>query len=230
MRLKYYILSLKKMRQMKLKKKPFVFFLIIILVLILLAVFFNKRVNPYIKSLCNITAQNLALSVTNETVNEYIKTITYDSLMNINKDSNGKIISMDADVMEMNRLSTSISTAIQEKIKDIGDKKVKIPLGTIMDWGIFSGYGPNIPVEIIPSGIVTAKFKSEFEQAGINQTRHRIYIEVNTSMYIIAPFYVDTQTYTNEITVAETILVGDIPSTYYNINGLDGNQALEVIK
>ena len=230
MRLKYYILSLKKMRQMKLKKKPFVFFLIIILFLILLVVFFNKRVHPYVKSLCNITAQNLALNVTNETVDEYIKTITYDSLMNINKDASGKIISMDADVMEMNRLSTSISTAIQEKIKNVGNKKIKIPLGTILNWGIFSGYGPNISIEIIPSGIVTAKFKSEFEQAGINQTRHRIYIEVNTSMYIVAPFYVDTQTYTNEITVAETILVGDIPSTNYNINGLNENQALEVIK
>lgn len=226
MRLKYYLLSL---RQMKLKKKSFVFFLSIVIIFIIFIYFINKKVDPVIRSLCNITAQNLALNVTNQTVDEYIKSITYDSLMNVNKDSNGKIISLDANVMEMNRLSTNISSSIQEKIKNIGKRKIKITLGSILNWGVFSGYGPSISVNIVPNGTVISKFKSEFNQAGINQTRHRIYIEVTTSMYIVAPFYANTQKYTNEITVAETILVGDIPSTYYNLNGLDKDSAVDII-
>lgn len=226
MRLKYYILSL---RQMKIKKS-FVFLLIIIVFAIFIAYIVNKKVEPLVSSLCDIRAKNIALQVTNETVNEYIKNITYTSLMDIKQNNDGKIISMTANVTQMNKLTTDISAAIQERIKNLETNTIKIPLGSILNLGIFSGYGPNIKINIVPAGSVTAKFKSEFEQAGINQTRNRIYLEITTSMNIVAPFYADTQTYVDEIVVAETIIVGDIPSTYYNLNGLTEDNAVNVIK
>lgn len=226
MRLKYYLLTL---RQMKLKKS-FVFLLILVCLIIYFVYVINKRVEPVIKSLCDITAKNIALNVTNETVNDYIKTITYDSLIITKQDSSGKIVSIDANVMEMNRLSTNISSSINDKISNIGAQKIRLPLGSILNLGLLSGYGPNIGINVIPNGTVNAQFKSEFTETGINQTRHRIYIEITTSMYIVAPFFADTQTYTNDITVAETILVGNTPSTYYNLNGLTKDNAVNVIK
>ncbi|MNV98352.1 Sporulation protein YunB [compost metagenome] len=82
---------------------------------------------------------------------------------------------------------------------------------------------------MVPSGTVVAKFNSEFEQAGVNQTRHRIFLDVVCKVKIIAPFYINTQEYKNEIIVAETIIVGDTPATYYNINGLNSDNMLDIV-
>lgn len=217
MRLKYYRLSL---RQMKFKKS-FVFFLIFVLVILLLSIFITKKIEPQIKTLCETRARSIALSTTNEVVNSHIKNITYDTLVDIKKNDQGKVIALTADVMEMNRLSNLVSSDVQKKLNELKDSYIKLPLGSMLNFGIFSGYGPSIKIKVVPTGNVSAKFKSEFEQAGVNQTRHKIYLEVSTKVRVIAPFNVGSQEYVNDITVAETIIVGDTPGSYYYINGLD---------
>lgn len=217
MRLKYYKLSL---RQMKFKRS-FVFFIIFLGIILLILLFITKKIEPQIKTLCESRAKSIALSTTNKVVDEHIKNITYDTLIEIKKNDAGKVIALTADVMEMNRLSNIISTDIQEKLNELQESYITIPLGAILNFGVFSGYGPSIKIKIVPTGNVTAKFKSEFEEAGVNQTRHKIYLEVSAKVRIIAPFSIGSQEYVNDVTVAETIIVGDTPQSYYYINGLE---------
>lgn len=183
--------------------------------------FITKKIEPQIKTLCESRAKSIALSTTNKVVDEHIKNITYDTLIEIKKNDAGKVIALTADVMEMNRLSNIISTDIQEKLNELQESYITIPLGAILNFGVFSGYGPSIKIKIVPTGNVTAKFKSEFEEAGVNQTRHKIYLEVSAKVRIIAPFSIGSQEYVNDVTVAETIIVGDTPQSYYYINGLE---------
>lgn len=183
--------------------------------------FITKKIEPQIKTLCESRAKSIALSTTNKVVDEHIKNITYDTLIEIKKNDAGKVIALTADVMEMNRLSNIISTDIQEKLNELQESYITIPLGAILNFGVFSGYGPSIKIKIVPTGNVTAKFKSEFEEAGVNQTRHKIYLEVSAKVRIIAPFSISSQEYVNDVTVAETIIVGDTPQSYYYINGLE---------
>ncbi len=218
MRLKYYKLSL---RQMKFNKSFVLFFLIIILVVSISAIVINNKIKPTIKTLCESKAKALALNKTNEIVSEYMKNISYSSLIDLKENEQGKIIAMTANVTEMNRLTSNISSDVQQNLSNMDNVYIKVPLGTMLNVGMFSGYGPNISIKVVPAGNVTAKFNSEFEQAGINQTRHRIFLQIVTKVKIVAPFYTDTQEYTNEINVAETIIVGDTPSSYYYINGLE---------
>ena len=183
--------------------------------------FITKKIEPQIKTLCESRAKSIALSTTNKVVDEHIKNITYDTLIEIKKNDAGKVIALTADVMEMNRLSNIISTDIQEKLNELQESYITIPLGAILNFGVFSGYGPSIKIKIVPTGNVTAKFKSEFEEAGVNQTRHKIYLELSAKVRIIAPFSIGSQEYVNDVTVAETIIVGDTPQSYYYINGLE---------
>ena len=80
----------------------------------------------------------------------------------------------------------------------------------------FAGRGPKIKVKVIPMGTVTTEFKTEFIEAGINQTRHRVYLGVECNMRVIAPFATEDIIVDNSVTVAETVLIGEVPEFYTN--------------
>ena len=86
--------------------------------------------------------------------------------------------------------------------------------------------GPQLVVKIIPVGVVTTDYKTEFLSTGINQTRHRIYIEIKSEMTVVAPFTNETVEVVTNVNVAETVLIGNVPETFYNLEGV-GNGTLE---
>lgn len=79
-------------------------------------------------------------------------------------------------------------------------------------------------------GNVETELKSEFKTAGINQTLHQIYLDITCNVSILTPFNSTTEEIKNQILIAESIIVGEIPSSYYNFNGTDNKDALEVIE
>lgn len=216
MRLKYYKLTL---RQMGINK-PFVFFIILVVVIIgICSLCFNKRIEPTLKALCQSNAKSIATICTNKAVYENIKDIKYDDLIKIEKDDNNKITALSANVMQMNLISTNVTTKIDEELTKNYVSEIVLPIGSMLGINILGGYGPKIDVKTVPTGSVDVEFKSEFISTGINQTKHSIILEVSTSVMVLAPFYTNAETFVNSIVVAETIIVGDIPSSYYDIDG-----------
>lgn len=73
--------------------------------------------------------------------------------------------------------------------------------------------------------------KSEFESRGINQTIHRIYLDVKCKVSILTPFQDIEKEITNQVLLIENVIVGRIPETYYNLEGLnEKSDALEIIE
>lgn len=218
MRIKYY----KRLFGQMSYKKPFVFSIILVIFIVSGGIYFIRQITPTIKALCDSRVKAIAVQFTNETVNEFMKDIDYNSLIKLSYDNNGKLIALNANVIEMNKLSSNISYSIQQKLLKTQSTTINVPMGKLLGWSIFSGYGPAIKVRLIPTGNVQAKFKTEFTSQGINQTKNTIYIQVDAYVRAIAPFVSDIVSYTNYVAVAETIIVGDIPNTYYNIQDLQG--------
>ena len=79
-------------------------------------------------------------------------------------------------------------------------------------------------------GSVETDLKSEFEEAGINQTLHRIYLEVKCNVTILTPYNTMTETIVNQVLLMEGVIIGNIPDTYYNLQGLNSEQMMEVIE
>lgn len=210
-------------------KKPFVFIITLVLFVFLLYSYFIDQISPTIKTLCDTRAKAIALKITNEVVREHISELRYENLMNVKTGENGKITGLNADIVEMNKLSTKIAYKVQEKLINIEDIQIQVPIGKFLGWSIFSGYGPKIKIKTMPTGNVEVDFKTEFKSEGINQTRHRIYIEIKTSVRMVTPFVSDTVNFEENLTVAETVIVGEIPETYYNFNGVEGFSAKETI-
>lgn len=217
MRYKYYKRMIGQMRY----KKLIAFFVIICSVAIMFAIYLMRDIIPTIKTICESKAQAIALTVTTQTIEEHMNDFKYEKLMDIKYNENGKVSTISANTTELNKLSSKIVNEVQEKISKIEDTTVQIPMGKLFGWSIFSGYGPRITIKLVPTGNVTAVFKTEFGAQGINQTKHTVYIEINTFVTIVAPFTSDVIESKNILTVAETIIIGDIPETYYNIEGLE---------
>lgn len=79
-------------------------------------------------------------------------------------------------------------------------------------------------------GTVETDLRSEFKEAGINQTLHRIYLEVKCKVTILTPYDTISETIINQVLLTEGVIIGNIPNTYYNLEGLNSDQMMEVIE
>lgn len=190
---------------------------------------FVKRISPVITVACSSSAKSAALRVTNETVKEMLTDVDYESLVKITYNSEGKIVGINANIIEMNKLSSGIAYKVQEKLSNLEDMEIKIPIAKLMGMNVFSGYGPKIKLRMVPYGNTLAEFKTEFVSEGINQTKHTIYIDISSTVNVIVPFNIGAVSSVTRVTVAETVIVGDIPETYYNIEGLRDASEIGII-
>ena len=217
MRPKYYIRLFGQMNA----KEPFVLFSIVFILIIISSIYFLKNLTPTIKIACESRAKAIGVQITEETVKEFIEKVEYESLMNITYNDQGKIIAINANIIELNKLSSEISYKIQEKLNNLDKVSVEIPITSMMGMNIFSGYGPDVNVKLVPMGNIETKFNTEFASEGINQTKHTIYMNIQSIITVVAPFIGSSVKCNSTVTVAETIIIGDIPDTYYNIEGLE---------
>lgn len=93
-----------------------------------------------------------------------------------------------------------------------------------------SAISPNIRIGMERAGNIDAKIDSEFTAVGINQTLHRIYLDVNCSIGVLTPFKSVSQTVSSKILLTETVIVGEVPSTYYNYDNLGFKDVIETLK
>ena len=146
--------------------------------------------------------------------------VGYLDLVFLDRDENGKILALRANVIEMNRIASDISMRIQELTNGLEEAYIRIPVGNFTGISVLSGLGPAVKVKIIPTGTVNLDFKTEFVSAGINQTRHRVYLEIAMDMSIVSPLISNSVRVINNIDIAETVLVGDVPETFYHLEGM----------
>ena len=83
---------------------------------------------------------------------------------------------------------------------------------------------------MMTDGTVETDLRTEFVEAGINQTLHRIYLEVRCNVNILTPYDTISETVINQILLTEGVIIGNIPDTYYNLEGLNDDQMLEMIE
>ena len=99
-----------------------------------------------------------------------------------------------------------------------------IPIGNLLFPEVFSGKGFAIPIHILSIRNSDASFRSEFQQAGINQTLHRLLMDVSVDVSILVLGQTESFSVNSEVVVAETVIVGDVPDTFFNSGGIYGTQ------
>jgi len=196
--------------------------LFILVLIFLIFVIISIQLRPIIENITQNEAKQLAVIAVNSTVTEQLSktNVKYDDMVNIERDSSGKVLAITTNIVKMNELKSTIITAVQQKLSD-QHNEVGVPLGTLLGSDFLHGRGPNVPLQLTLSGNVNGDFQSKFESAGINQTRHQIYLQIHMSVYSFIPGYNTTTEVTTNVVIAETIIVGAVPQTFANIGSAD---------
>ena len=197
------------------------------LLLVLLAAVFlaflmlRSRYRDVIRDLAETQVKNTTSDLTNDAIAKQIAdgVIQYDRIVYFEKDLDGRITALKTNMSEVNRLKTDILNLINDEILALDTSDIGIPLGSLFLPELFSGKGPAIPVRILSIRNSDATFSSKFSQAGINQTLHQLTMIVTVDVAVLVLGQTSSFTVNSEVVVAETVIVGDVPSTFLQTGG-----------
>ena len=188
-------------------------------------------VNPIFEKLCQDKAKSLATMITNEETTKIIEKYNYDTFFTIQKDEKGSIQIINANVLRINQVTSDIAVAIQKALDNNEKNKIYIHSGAITGIRFLSGTGPRIPLKIASVGNIDTDLRSEFISQGVNQTLHRVYLNIKTNVSILSSFKTIESSIENQALIAEHVIIGEIPSNYYNFNGMkNGEEALRLVE
>ena len=185
---------------------------------------------PIFDTLCQDKAKSIATIIANEEATNVMKKHTYDELFTLEKDKDGNITMIKSNIIAINEIISDVAVKIQNTINQRGRENIEIALGSFTGFKLLSGKGPGVPIKISSIGNVETDLRSEFSEKGINQTLHRVYLQVDCEVSILTPYNSITEKISNQVLLIENVIVGKIPSTYYNLEGVDSNSALEIIE
>ncbi len=145
--------------------------------------------------------------------------ISYDSLIVLEKDAEGRLLALRTDMNQLGRLRSETLSIINRRILDEGETELGVPLGSVLLPALFSGRGPRLPVRVLTVSNSDAEFRSSFQAAGINQTLHRITMEVALNVTLLTPAGTRSVRVDSGVVVAETVLIGQVPGTVIQTDG-----------
>ena len=202
--------------RLSLRHRVLIWLIIVLLFLVGLIALALLHLKPILTNLAvarvSNTVNRIVVSAVDEAVTE--KEIDYRKLVSFDKDENGHVTALRSNMAETNRLQSEITDMILERLGEVSTSELSVPIGTLTGAALLAGRGPALHVKMQSVGSASAIFRNDFAAAGINQTRHQILLQIDVNMSILLPGFTASTKITNEIAVAETIIVGSVPETY----------------
>lgn len=189
--------------------------LIFLITVIGIIVTFIYSAYPIFEASCKTAAGSKATNIVNEEVLNVMKDYNYNDLMYIEKDTSGKVILIEANIVPINKVTALIVSNIQKRIDDSPRTTVFINLGAVTGVSRLKNTGPQFDIELETAGSITSEIRTEFESVGINQTLHKIYLDLNTTIGILTPFTSFSRDIDSSVLLTQAVIVGEVPGTYY---------------
>ena len=200
------------------------FFSIFIIVLIAILTFYSlfKSINPIFEGLCIERAREIGTYIM------ILDNMEYNNIVSIEEEENSKVLK--TDVVVINKIASDIALEAEKQFKELERETIQIPVGALTGSKLLSGSGPNINIKVIPTGNILTEIKNEFEAKGINQTIYRIYLELTCKISIVTQYKTIQDEVVNQVLLVESVIVGEVPESYYNLEGLNQEDSMEVIE
>ena len=207
-----------RLRYLRLTGRQRVLFWLTVIFALLLAltVAVVLHMKPVVVDLATARTSNAVNRIVVAAVNDAVDSgrIDYEQLVDFDKDADGHVTALRSNMAAFNRLQASIADDILQRMAEVSSTDLAIPIGTLTGSPLLAGRGPCLRVRMQSVGTATARFDNQFSSAGINQTRHRIILDVDVHVSILLPGLTTYTKVSNEISVAETVIVGGVPETY----------------
>lgn len=211
------------------KRKRMLVGIIILMIAVLTFSISYYSIQPIIEAKC----KDIAISISSEFASKEVKKMAdkyhYADIARVEKDEKNNIRMIQIDVGLVNQIMAEVEDGVQEGLDQYDEESFDIRLGSFTGSKLLAGRGPKVNYRVQAAGHVQTELKSEFTTQGINQTLHRIYINVISTTAVYTPFHSTTETVNSQVLLAEAVIVGEIPATYYNLEGTGQSTALQVM-
>ena len=179
-----------------------------------LLIYLEINLAPAIQAIAEAKTKLVATEIINKAVNRNAVNNTYGDIVEIHKDSQDRVVLMMPNTRVINQLATQTTLDIERDLEDLKSQGISIPLGLITGSALLSNTGPPLKVEVVPVGTVNVDVMDEFVEAGINQTKHRIFLNITTDLKVVVPMIGSTINISMQVPVTESIIIGPVPEWY----------------
>jgi sporulation protein YunB len=181
-------------------------------------IFTEKIIKPNVAAIAEVKVKAMITQIVNDAVHEQFQSdAEVCELLTIKTDQEGNITYVESNTTAMNNLATELSQTVQNRSSWDDAVMLKVPVGSIVGSQILSQIGPAVNLKVLPIGMSRVNFKTEFESMGINQTKYKVFLELDSQARVLAPFSINNIEVQNTILVAEAIIVGEVPDSYINV-------------
>lgn len=206
---------MKRYRSPKRKTRRRVVFALVAFFLIGLIVLVQVNVTNVLKSIAEASMRSITTIAVNDAVYYTLSDqIRYEDLVTVERGAGGEIQAISSNSFQINRIARDTAYMSQQNLKKMSEDGIEIPLGAFSGIEAWAGFGPRINIKIIPISNVECRFVSEFESAGINQTKHSIYLQIVADISIVMPSGTSNFASLTPVLICESVLVGKVPDTY----------------
>ena len=191
----------------------------IILLVAVVVVYIRFVVTPVVKTVAEEKVRALTVSTVNAAVTSVLEAEpSFVDMVEYGHDANGDLNSIKINATRINAVMQRSVQKTQNGLSDMISSGVNIPVGSVSGITFLSGKGPNLNVAVIP---VDARLRSEFSEIGINQTIHKIYLSLDSTIKIIIPGAGNTIKSSSEVLLVESVIIGKVPDTYLNATTME---------
>ena len=176
----------------------------------------DSQLRPVVETMAQYQCRVVSVIAINEAVMDELEKMgdAPQRLVRLEKNADGTVSNVELDSVEMNRMKARLTEAVSNRLMSLENQDVAIPLGTLLGWQLLAGRGPVVHLQIVPASFVESNVVDTLETAGINQTQHRVCIRFTVEMSAILPGYSTSVEVADEVCVAQTLIVGQVPEFY----------------
>lgn len=178
-------------------------------------------IRPSLSGLAGVRAKQIAVENIQKTIQtKIVPELEYGQLVELHLTNEGRVAYMQPKTGVINRISAGATLAIQQRLTELRQETVKIPLGQVLGIKTLASYGPKLAIKVIPVGVVESIIKDRFDSTGINQVRHIIFISIKTTIKMVVPLVTEEIVINTDVPLAEAIIMGEVPNLYLGTGGM----------
>lgn len=129
-------------------------------------------------------------------------------------EQNGRVSLLQVNQPALTKVKTKISAAVERSVNRTAT--VRVPIGSLCGLRVLNGRGPGVPLKLRLEGGADVTFTSELCSAGVNQSCHRVLMQVQVTAYSQSRHFSAQVQETTETVLAETVIVGEVPKITWN--------------
>jgi len=181
---------------------------------------FDAALRPQLVSLAETQARNQITRIADRAVTKALsdQSISYSDMVTVQAGQNGDITTLTTDTLRLNNLRGVVMDDIVSQVENLDERDLGVPLGALTGLDLLSAIGPRLPVQVLSVASAEASYRNDFTGAGINQTLHRVMLDVTVTAKLLLPGGIVETQVTTPVCIAETVIVGQVPEAYLNWN------------